>query len=224
MKHHVELPTSRTVTVHTETRKLEKVEKGKLIVSAAKSLKGFPQAGSSIASYLYGTWDAGRFGLFASAIRADLRSNIHRIRFLAGQEEISFHALTTEVLPRLEDAGLCHLYRNADGEIIEVASLVLAYHDLLSAVSDFYDSRNPSDEDRACLIVLAEANEIPKSEAAVRQVVASAFGEATADTALQLAKAFGLVTSTGSGSDPLIYSPRGLGQLASKGRASLKSA
>ena len=187
---------------------MDKQGRGKLIISAAKSLKGFQIADPRIASYLYGTSEAGRLGLFASSIKDEEHSNISRIRFLAAQEGIGFNDLLTQLLPWLESAGLCQLRRGSTGEVEEVTSLVLAYHDLLAAVSDFYDSRNPSNEDQACLIVLAMANELPQPESVIHQAVATDFGEETANTALQLAKVHGIVTSSGNGNDPLLYAPR----------------
>ena len=187
---------------------MDNQERGKLIVSAGKSLKGFQLADPRIASYLYSTLEAGRLGLFVSAIRTEEHATITRIRFLAAQEGIGFHTLTTELLPWLEGAGLCQLKRDADGDIEEVTSLVLAYQDILSAVSDFYDSRNPSNEDQGCLIVLAQASELPTPESVIRQEVASTFGEEVANTALQLVKIFSVVATSGSGNDPLLYASR----------------
>ena len=86
--------------------------------------------------------------------------------------------------------------------------MVLAYQDLLGAVSDFYDSKNPATEDRACLLVLAQANELPRPESVMRHTVASVYGEETANSALQLAKAYKIIASSGSSSDPLLYAPR----------------
>ena len=60
---------------------MDKQRRGKLIISAAKSLKGFQIADPRIASYLYGTSAAGRLGLFASSIKDEEHSNISRIRF-----------------------------------------------------------------------------------------------------------------------------------------------
>lgn len=187
---------------------MEKQERGKLVVSAAKSLKVFQLADPAIASYLYGTSEAGRLGLFASSIRSETGASINRIRFLAAQEGISFHDLTTEILPWLEKSGLCQLHRGTSGDIEEVTSLVLAYQDLLSAVSDFYESRNPPIEDQGCLLVLGQANELPQPESIVRQVVANEYGEEAAQAALQLAKAYGIVASSSGSSDPLLYAPR----------------
>lgn len=187
---------------------MDKVEKGKLIISAAKNLKGFQMADARIAAFLYATLEAGRLGLFTSAIKNEKRSKIRRIRFLAAQEGIGFHQLNTELLPWLEDVGLCQLTRNANGEIIRFTSLFLAYHDLLGAVSDFYDGRQPSDEDRACLMVLELANKLPQPESYVLEAISTSFGEEKAITALQLAKAHGIVTVSGDGGDPLLYSPR----------------
>ena len=203
---------------------MDSQEKGKLIVSAAKSLKGYQLADPMIASYLYGTLAAGRLGLFASSIKSEAAATIDRIRFLAAQEGIDIHILLTELLPWLESAGLCQLKRNASGDISEVTSLVLAYRDLLGAVSDFYDSRNPSSEDQACLSVLSQANELPKPESVIRHEVALAFGEDAANKAVQLAKAYGIVASSGSAGDQLLYAPRvwaGLDPTASRALAPL---
>ena len=187
---------------------MDKQNQGKIIVSAAKTLKGYRLDDSRIATFLYAISDAGRFGLFASAIKSEYQAGITRIRFLAGEEGIGFHNLTSEVLPWLERAGLCQLVRDATGDIAQVSSLVLAYRDLLGAVADYYSSRNPSQEDRACLMVLAQASELPNPESVIRHVVANEFGEETANAAVGLAKTYGLVAASGITSDPLLYAPR----------------
>lgn len=187
---------------------MDKSENGKLIVSAAKSLKGFQLADPRIASYLYSTLGAGRLGLFASSIRTENQASITRIRFLAAQEGIGFHDLTAELLPWLEGAGLCQLERDKNGDIGKVTSLVLAYQDLLGAVSDYYYSMNPSSEDQGCLVALAQVSELPTPESLVRQTIASTYGEEAANTSLQLVKAYGIVATSGSGDDPLLYAPR----------------
>ena len=94
---------------------MDRIEKGKLIVSVAKALKSFQIADPRIAAYLYGTAEAGRLGLFASSIRAEVSCEIDRIRFLAAQEGIGLHSLITEILPWLESAGLCQLQRDQSG-------------------------------------------------------------------------------------------------------------
>ena len=191
-----------------ETESVEKQEYGKLIISAAKSLKGYQIADPRIASFLYGTLEAGRLGLFASSIKSENRASIRRIQSLAAQEGITFPGLTNDLLPWLENAGLCQLTRDANGDIEEVTSLILAYGDLLGAVADFYESRNPANEDRACLTVLGQANDLPRAESVIRQSVANSFGEETASAALQLAKAYNIVSTATSDSDPLLYAPK----------------
>ena len=187
---------------------MDRQEKGKLIISAAKSLKTFQIADPRIASFLYGTWDAGRFGLFASSVKSEEKADIRRIQLLAAQEGIGLPVLTSEILPWLERVGLCQLERGESGEITRVTSLVLAYRDLLAAVSDYYDAKNPSIEDQACLSVLAQVNALPELETALRQRIASTFDEQTANTALQLARAFGIVAVLEGQGDQLVYAPR----------------
>ena len=192
---------------------MEKHDKGKLIVSAAKSLKGYQIGDVRIATFLYGAWDAGILGLFASAVKSEERATIKRIQFLAAQEGISLPVLKAEILPWLENGGLCELFRDATGEVVEFSSLILAYQDLLRAVSEYYDSRNPSEEDQACLMVLAQANELPSPESTIRHNLASNFSEEVANRAIDLAKAYGIVASAGNNGDALLYAPRVWGSL-----------
>lgn len=192
---------------------MEKQDKGKLIISAAKSLKGYQIADPRIAAFLYGTLDAGRLGLFASAMKSEEQASIKRIQLLAAQEGIGLPQLKSEFLPWLESGGLCQLSREADGEIGELTSLILAYEDLLRAVADFYESRSPTGEDQACLMVLAQANNLPRPESAIRHNLAGDFGEEVANRALDLAKAFGIVARSGGEGDPLLYGPRVWGSL-----------
>ena len=86
--------------------------------------------------------------------------------------------------------------------------MVLAYRDLLGAVSDYHDSRSPSKEDLGCLRILEQASELPTPESSILQVLASTIGEEAAHTALQLAKAFGIVSASTTSEDPMLYAPR----------------
>ena len=202
-------------------QEVNKQEKGKLIISSAKSLKGYQLADASIATFLYATLDAGRLGLFASAIKSEKHSKIKRIQALAAQEGIGFSTLATELLPWLESAGLCEITRSRDGNILEITSLVLAYRDLLGTVSDFYESRKPASEDQACLSILEQASELPRPESAIHQNIASQYGEETAEKAIQLVKVFRIVTSSGNSQDPLLYAPRVWANLSRKAEQAL---
>ena len=100
---------------------------------------------------------------------------------------------------------------------------MLAYRDLLAAVSLFYDSKDPAIEDRACLLVLAQASDLPRPESAIRQTVATEFGEEAANTALQLVKAYNIVAATGSSTNPLLYAPKVWAGLHAKAPQALAS-
>jgi hypothetical protein len=65
---------------------VDRIEKGKLVISAAKSLKSFQLGDARIATFLHGTWRAGSVGLFVSAIRSVKNTPIQRIRALAAAE------------------------------------------------------------------------------------------------------------------------------------------
>jgi hypothetical protein len=121
---------------------VDRIERGRLVIAAAKSLKSFQLGDPRIATFLHGTWYAGRVGLFVSAIRSVKNVPIDRIRLLAGAEGIDSLYLVEKILPWLESAGLCRI-RRKDAEIVAVDSLVLTYTQLLGAVSDFYESLQP---------------------------------------------------------------------------------
>lgn len=186
---------------------MDLTSKGKLIISAAKSLKAFRIADPQITLYLHATLASGRLGLFASSIRAEEHANIRRIQLFAAEEGFDRNELTREILPWLERAGLCDVRRNSD-EITEVTSLTLVYRDILDAVAKYYEAQNPVDEDRACLLVLEHANELPQPESVIQHAVASKYGEKVAINAIQLTKAYGIVASSDNGGESLLYAPR----------------
>jgi hypothetical protein len=169
------------------------MQKGKLVISAAKSLKSFQLGDPRIATFLHGTWHAGRVGLFVSAMRSARNTPMQRIRLLAGAEGIDYLSLAGNILPWLENAGLCRLRKNNDGEIIAVDSLVLTYNQLLGVVSDFYEALQPAPEDRGCLLALHMVTAIPMPESQVLDKLALEFDEQSAVTALALAKSYRIV-------------------------------
>ncbi|MFC2070413.1 hypothetical protein ACFLTB_04495 [Chloroflexota bacterium] len=200
---------------------MDKQERGKHIISIAKNLKAVQKADARIASFLYATSDAGRLGLFISSIKSEGKADISRIRFLAAQEGFGFSELVTQLLPWLEKAGLCLLERDSDGEITSISSLVLAYTDLLSAVSDYYFSLEPSDEDKACITIQDKVTKLPIPESVIRQEVAREFSEEIAHTAIQLLKAYKIVSISGEGNDPVLYAPKVWATLHPKASAAL---
>ncbi len=188
---------------------MDKVEKGKLVISASKSLKGFQIGDPRIATFLYATLQAGRVGLFISAIRSLKNASFARVRSLAGVEGIDPHQLNSTILPWLESVGLCRL-KKTNGAIDQVDSLILTYEQLLGAVADYYESLNPTDEDRGCLLALSIAMGMPTPESLVIHKVALSFGEEKSNVAISLAKGFNIVdVKSGSGlPEPLLYSSK----------------
>ena len=84
----------------------------------------------------------------------------------------------------------------------------MAYSDLLGTVTDFYESRTPSKEDRGCLNALYQASQLPTPESVVLQGVTAEIGEEAAVIALSLAKAHRIVSSSSGTPDPILYAPR----------------
>ncbi len=188
---------------------MDKPQIGKLIVSAAKSLKRFQLADINIAAFLYATSSAGRAGLFMSSLRDSVATPIGRVAMLAATEGFSPVELTGTLLPWFEANGLVRV-RRQNNKIQTVDSLALTYDGLLSKVSDFYDSLDPRPEDRGAILTLELATDLPRLESEVLHTVASAIGEAPARTAVQLAKKYRIVASrTGKGlSEPVVYSEK----------------
>ena len=187
---------------------MERQEIAKSIISVAKSLKSYQLADHKIAAFLYATVDAGQLGLFMSAIKSERSASLKRLELIAAQEGISPPRLIGEILPWLENAGLCQLTRDHEGHIVDCTSLLLAYSDLLNAVHEYYEMRTPTDEDRACLNILVLASWLPRTESALRHMTALQFTDNIATTALQLAKSYNIVASSGGSTDPLLYAPR----------------
>ena len=85
---------------------MDKVERGKYIISAAKSLKRYQLADATIAAFLYATSHAGRAGLLASALRHNKNVSLGRLTILAAEEGFSPLDLSSRLVPWLEDSQL----------------------------------------------------------------------------------------------------------------------
>ena len=188
---------------------MDKVQKGKYIISAAKSLKRFQLGDPTMAGLLYATSHAGRAGLFASAIRHHKGISVNRLATLAAGEGFSPPDLLSHLIPWIEDSGLCRVKRQ-EQQISGVDSLVLSYDGLLTAISDLYDSLSPTPEDTGCLYILEIASQIPTLESDALQAVALRLGEEKARVAMSLAKNYKIVAHrSGKGlREPILYSER----------------
>jgi hypothetical protein len=188
---------------------MDKVQRGKYIISAAKSLKRFRLGDPTIAALLYATSHAGRAGLFASALRHNKNSSLNRLASLAAEEGFGYPDLLSYLIPWLEDSGLCQVNRQGQ-QISTVDSLILSYDGLLTAISELYDSLSPPPEDIGCLSVLEIAAQLPTPESDALHAVALSIGEEKARVAISLAKNYKIVAyRTGKGlREPLLYSER----------------
>lgn len=187
---------------------MNKQEHGKLIVSAAKALKKYRLSDPNIAAFLHAASFAGRAGLVASAVRSH-KLAYAQVSILAAEEGFSPVDLKNSILPWLESAGLCQIARRGD-EIRTISSIVLAYENILAAVTDLYDSIEPSEQDRACLALSQLASDMPISESDALSALASSFGEQVANLAITLAKSFRLIDFRDGGGlrEPILFSPR----------------
>jgi hypothetical protein len=185
-----------------------KAEKGKLVVSAAKALKVF-RPDPTVTTELYASWEAGRIGLLASALRNQGRISLERFNSLASYEVFSPVDCRKSVLPALENRGLVHVRRQA-GVIQEVESIVLTYEGMLEAIADIYEAAEPTPVDRACGRILFEASRVPMPQSAVLEALADDFDEETARKAVPIAVNYRIVAAkSGYGlSEPLLYSER----------------
>ena len=188
---------------------MNKVEKGKLIISASKSLKEYQIGDAQIATFLHGTQRAGRVGLFLSAVRDLREASFDRVRTLAAMEGIDAFDLQARILPWLEALGLCRL-ESKNGAIEQFGSLILTYGQLLNAVADFYESLSPTEEDRGCLLALGMATALPSRESDILHELATLIGEEKGLTSVSLVKNFKLVDfRSGTGlPETLMFSSR----------------
>lgn len=188
---------------------MDKVQRGKHIISAAKSLKRFQLADPNIAAFLYATSHAGRAGLFASAFRHHKNMSLGRLASLAAEEGFGKLDLIDRLIPWLKESNLCHIVRQGEN-ITSIDSLILTYDELLKAVSDLYDSLDPLPEDIGCLQVLEVASQLPTPESEVLHNVALNIGEEKAISSISLAKNYQIVACrAGKGlREPILYSER----------------
>lgn len=190
---------------------MEKAEHGKLIISAAKSLKRFQLADPRIAALLYATSQAGRAGLFMSSLRHARNAGMDRVAMLAATEGFGYPEVVGALIPWFEANGVVHAKReSASGKILSLDSLTLTYDGLLAKVSEYYDALNPRTEDAGVILALETVSELPRLESEVAQKVARAIGEEPARTALGLAKNYKILASkSGKGlPEPILYSER----------------
>jgi hypothetical protein len=197
-------------------------ERGKLVVQAAKALKAF-RTDTTITTELYASWQAGRMGLLAAALRNQGLISLERFHILAGAELFSPPECRTTVLPALEQRGLVDV-RRKDGTVEQVESIVLTYDGMLEAIADIYDGAEPTVVDRACCRILHEVSRIPAYESDILGLVADEFDEATARRAIGIARSYRIVAEQRRGGEPLLYSERvwsGSAKRASRAMASL---
>ena len=185
-------------------------DRGKQIISAAKSLKAKPLADQNIAHFLYATSFAGRAGLFASALKHAKTISFNRTQILAETEGFSKLDVRDRLLPWLEDTNMVYIQRRQNTSIHAVVSLVLTYEPLLEAVTELYDSSDPTLEDRGCVQALALVSALPMPESQVLQMVARNIGEESAKRAIELAKNYHIVAyHAGYGlPEPVLFSER----------------
>jgi hypothetical protein len=185
-------------------------ERGKHIISAAKSLKGKPLADPNIAHYLYATSVAGRAGLFASALRHAGQVPLGRAQILAESEGFTRLDVRDRLLPWLERTNLAYVRRLRNGNIDSIESLVLTYDPLLAAVAEFYDSLEPTFEDQGCVQVLEMASALPRPQSEILHAVAQKVGEQASRLAVELAKNYHIVAhQAGKGlPEPILFSER----------------
>jgi len=188
---------------------MDKVKKGKYIISAAKSLKRYQLADATIAAFLYATSHAGRVGLLVSALRHNKNVSLGHLTILAAEEGFSPLELSSRLAPWLDNSQLCRV-KWQDEQISSVDSLILSYDGLLTAVSDLYDSLSPPPEDIGCLCVLEAASQLPTPESDVLHAVALVVGEEAGKRAISLAKNYKIVSSrSGKGlREPILFSEK----------------
>lgn len=161
-------------------------DRGKHIISAAKSLKAKPLADQNIAHYLYATSFAGRAGLFASALKHAGEISFSRTQILAETEGFTRIDVRDRLLPWLEASSMAYIRRRKDTSIHAVVSVLLTYEPLLEAVAELYDSSDPMPEDQGCVQALALVSALPMPQSEVLHAVARDIGEESATRAIEL--------------------------------------
>src|SRR5215475_12450380 len=140
---------------------MARAEHGKLVVSAAKSLKRFQLADPRIAALLYATSQAGRAGLFMSSLRDARNVGIERVAMLAAGEGFGYPEVVGSLIPWFEANGVVRAkHDTTNGKILSIDSLALTYDGLLMKVSEYYDSLSPRAEDTGVISALKTVSDL----------------------------------------------------------------
>ena len=186
------------------------VDSGKLVISAAKALKPFTAADPTRTALLYGTWEAGRIGLLAFALRHQGRISRARFLTLAAEEGFSPPECDKSVIPALRQSGLIDVRKGLPSQTMEIESLVLTTEGLLEAIASIYEAMEPTPTDRCALRLLFEAERVPLPQSIALNILAEHFGEETAKKGTSVARAYNIVTAKeGYGlKEPLLFSEK----------------
>jgi hypothetical protein len=176
------------------------------IISVAKTLDPY-RADAKISTYFGATTVAGHAGMLLSAIRKHTHLSLARFNALASEALIDGVTRQKLVNPWLESEGFIEMRGTGDQK--HVACNVLDYQAILRAVAKFFDSLDPSIEERLVLKILETGTAAPTTKDDLLSALAKSDDEQFATTALDLAKGYKIVKVVeGEGiSTPVVYSP-----------------
>ncbi len=180
------------------------VELGLRIISVAKSLEAFQSGDAKISQYFGATRLAGRGGLLASALRKQTRISYDKLKIHAAEAKIDGPTLTKFVLPWLQKSG----FAEVDEQKTIVVCNVVDYDAILKETYKHFASLDPTAEERAVLVILEMASEMPTTRSAAFTKLAG-YGGQVSEVALELATGYHVLrVADGEGlAEPVLYSP-----------------
>ena len=185
---------------------MDKLTKGTWIVNTVKHLAELKQNTTEL-SFFEATEQSGKAGAFLGRLVADKQEivNINSAKIFARQSSISPAELKTylDFLKREEKIDY-----NTDefDRPKEIEVYCFSGREAIETVSALYDKLEPQDEEQASLLGLNETFTLPRYPKELKEYLQKqGVSEECATTTIKLQETFGLVKSSGEGTETVLY-------------------
>jgi len=185
---------------------MDKLTKGTWIVNTIKHLSEIKQNTTEL-TYYEATEQAGKAGAFLGRLIADKQEIVpyEKARIFARQSSITSGELIT-YLNYLRQAEKIDFIVDDMGKPKEIEVYCFSGKEALETVSTIYDKLEPQEEEQASLLGLNHTFELPRVPDELKEYLTqNGISEECAVTTIELQQTFGLVKTSGEGSDQVLY-------------------
>jgi hypothetical protein len=185
---------------------VDELTKGTWIVNTVKHLSELKQYTSEL-SFFEATEQAGKAGAFLGRLVADKQEiiGIEQAKIFARQSSMSVGELPTYLEYLKKDEKVDYTV-DMMGRPKEIEIYCFSGQEALEAVSSIYDKLEPKHEEQSSLLSLNETFNLPRYPAELIEYLTSqGVSEECADTTIKLQSTFGLVKTSGTDDETVLY-------------------